>query len=172
MNTTLRRRLYATATIFVVMGLAAPALAQTPQSVTGSIDVVSPALNIAKNTDLAFGTVVRPGAGSGTVSIDANSGNVTTSNGITLIGNTATRATFTITGQPSSNIQITFPSTFNLTRTSGTETLSVSLQTTSTGGQIGGGGTLGFSMGGQLVLSSNTVTGAYVGTYTVTAAYN
>jgi hypothetical protein len=172
MKTAARRLLFACATTFVAAAFAAPAFAQTPQSVTGSIEVVQPVLLIAKTTDLSFGTVVRPTAGSGTITIDANSGNVTTSSGITLIGNGATRATFTITGQPNSNLQITYPSTFNLTRSAGTETLSVSLTSTTGGGQIGGGGTLGFSMGGQLVLSSSTVTGAYVGNYSVTAAYN
>jgi hypothetical protein len=171
MKLALRRLLFVIAAMLAA-SVGAPALAQTPTTVTGSIDVVQPVLVVAKLTDLSFGTVVRPTAGSGTISIDATSGNITTSSGITTIGSSASRASFTITGQPSANIQITYPSSFNLTRSAGTETLSVSLTSTTGGGQIGGGGTTTFGMGGQLTLSNSTVSGAYTGTYTVTVAYN
>ncbi len=148
------------------------ALAQTSQSAGGSITVMQPVLVVDKNTDLSFGTVFRPTSGSGTIQIDANNGNVSTSNLSQASGSTPSRANFTVTGQPNANINVTFPSNINLTRQGGAETLPVTLQSSMTGGQIGGGGTVQFNIGGQVTLQSSTVAGAYSTTFNVTVAYN
>jgi hypothetical protein len=170
MNT---RRALAVLAAVAATGFGGSAFAQTNQSVDAGITIFQPSLIVAKNSDLSFGSVSRPTAGNGTVTIDANSGTVTTTGGVTAIsGNPATRATFTVTGVASANIQVTYPGSFNLTRTGGSETLPVTLTTTMGGGQIGSGGTVNFAMGGQVLLSSTTVAGAYTGTYNVTVAYN
>jgi len=153
--------------------LAASANAQTTQSVNGAINIYTPALVVNKTSDLSFGTVSRPTAGNGTVSLDVNSGNVTVTGGISIIsGNPATRAAFTVTGTPQTNVNITYPQTFNLTRSGGSETLQVALTSSVGSGQLNSSGTLSVNMGGQLVVAASTVAGAYTGTYTVTAVYN
>ena len=157
----------------IAWSVAASASAQTTQSVGGSINIYTPALVVNKTSDLSFGTVSRPTAGNGTVALDVNTGNVTVTGGISIIsGNPATRAAFTVSGTPQTNINVTYPQTFNLTRTNGSETLQVSLTSSVGGGQLNSSGTLSVNMGGQLVVAANTVAGAYTGTYTVTAAYN
>ena len=166
-------RLAVAAVAAVAWSIAASASAQTTQSSGGTINIYTPALVVNKSSDLSFGTVSRPTAGNGTVQLDVNTGNVTVTGGITIIsGNPATRAAFTISGTPQTNINVTFPQTFNLTRTSGSETLQVSLASSHSGGQLNAAGTLSVNMGGQLVVAASTVAGAYTGTYTVTAAYN
>jgi hypothetical protein len=51
---------------------AAPAFAQATDSetTTGSTEIIQP-IALTKNTDLAFGTIVRPASGSGTVTMSA-----------------------------------------------------------------------------------------------------
>ena len=68
----------------VGLALAAPASAQTNTSVSGGITVFAPSLIVTKNSDLSFGSVTRPTSGNGTITIDPNSGNVTSSGGISL----------------------------------------------------------------------------------------
>ena len=148
------------------------ACAQTSQSATGSITVVQPVLNVAKNSDLNFGSVIRPTSGSGTISIDANSGNVTASNLAMASGSTPTAANFTVTGQPNANISVTYPNSVTLNRSGGSESLTIYLQSSMGGGQIGSGGTVQFNIGGQVTLASSTVIGAYSNSFTVTVAYN
>jgi hypothetical protein len=150
------------------------AQAQTSTSTTASLTVIEPALTVTKTSDLAFGSVVRPTSGSGTISIDANSGNVSTGGGVAVasVGGPATRASYTIEGVPNRNIQVTLPSNFSMTRTGGTETLTVTLTSSMGGGQIGSGGSVNVHVGGQVVLSSSTVAGAYTGNFSMTVAYN
>ncbi|MCR5879204.1 DUF4402 domain-containing protein [Phenylobacterium sp. J367] len=168
----LARHLLGMGTIAVALAAAGSACAQTNQSATGSITVMQPVLNVTKNTDLNFGSVIRPTSGSGTIIIDANSGNVSTSNLAQANGNTPTRANFTVEGQPNANINVTYPNNVTLTRAGGSETLTVYLTSSMGGGQIGGGGTVQFNIGGQVTLSSSTVIGAYSNSFTVTVAYN
>lgn len=141
---------------------------------TGSITVAEPSLVVTKNTDLSFGTVYRPTAGTGTVQIDANSGAVTTSGNISVVSGAAaaTRAAFTVAGQATRNIQVTYPASFSLTRSGGSDTLPVTLTSSMGGGQIGSDGTVAFTMGGQVTLTSSTPSGSYTGNFAVTVAYN
>ena len=55
--------------------LATPALAQSSatQSTTGTTRIIQP-ITLTKDTDLAFGSVVKPTAGSNTVLINATTG--------------------------------------------------------------------------------------------------
>ena len=157
--------------LVLALALTEPGHSQTTNSVSGSITVVQPVLEVTKNSDLAFGSVVRPTSGSGTITIDGNTGTVTTSN-LVRIGTSATRASFSITGQANANIQVTAPSTITLTRTGGAETLSIAVTSTMGGGQISSGGTASFYLGGQATLQSTTVPGGYTGVFNVTVAYN
>lgn len=157
-----------------VLSLAAvvpAAQAQTSQSASGSISVVSPPLVVAKTADLNFGTVAKPGSGTGTITIPTNSDTPQTAN-VTAQGTGQSRAAFTITGVPQANVNITVQSPMTLTRSGGSETMSIPLQSSAAGAQIGAGGTVTFYVGGTATLASSTVNGAYSGSFNVTVAYN
>ncbi|HEY8618403.1 DUF4402 domain-containing protein [Phenylobacterium sp.] len=169
---TIRRQLLGLAAAAAALAGAGHAAAQTSQTATGSITVMQPVLNVTKTADLAFGSVIRPTSGSGTISIDPNTGAVSTSNLGQAGGNSTSRASFNVEGQANANIQVTYPASINLLRSGGSETLQVNLTSSMGGGQIGSGGTVAFHIGGQVTLQAATITGAYSNSFTVTVAYN
>ncbi|RAK56814.1 DUF4402 domain-containing protein [Phenylobacterium deserti] len=157
---------------------ASPALAQTSanQSTTGTIGIYQP-IQLTRQTNLSFGTVMRPSSGTGNVVIDAQTGALTATGGITQVsnGNAASRATFTVTGDAGMNFNVQYPQTFNMTRQNGSETIPVTLNASVGSAQLvgttGGVGTANFGIGGQVSISNTTLSGSYSGTFTVTVAY-
>lgn len=160
---------------------AAPALAQTSsnQSVTGTMTVYQP-ITLTKTSDLSFGTVMRPASGNGTVYINKTSGARTVDGAASLVANgpnaAPARAAFTVTGESGLNFSITVPQSFDMLRSGGGGSVQVMLDPTASGGQLtgntNGAGTFAFGVGGQVLLSNGTPTGAYSGTFTVSVAYN
>lgn len=171
------------ATAFAVLSsavLAAPAMAQSTASTTGtgSITVIRP-LTITKNADLKFGTVVRPSTGAGSVVVSA-AGARTVAGGVVALasGDTPQAAQFTVDGEGGQSISVTIPATF--TMANGVDSLTVTTTNNlagSAGAQtlsnaMGSAGTLSFRVGGSVPVAATTNTGAYTGTFTVSAAYN
>ena len=162
--------------------VATGALAQaTSSQTTTSTGTIFQPIVLAKNSDLSFGTVVRPAASTGTVVIAAADGARTLTGAGALItgpGSQATpgRATYTVTGEGGQAFSITVPANFNMTRVGGSETLAVTLTSTATSGTLSGAlgsaGTLAFGVGGSIPLANTTATGAYTGTFQVTVQYN
>ena len=160
--------------------LAAPAMAQSTASTTGtgSITVIRP-LTITKNADLKFGTVVRPSTAAGSVVVSA-AGARTVSGGVVALasGDTPQAAQFTVDGEGGQSISVTIPATF--TMANGVDSLTVTTTNNlagSAGAQtlsnaLGSAGTMSFRVGGSVPVASTTNTGAYTGTFTVSAAYN
>ncbi len=114
------------------------------------------ALSITKTQDLNFGT----GARSDAAKVIAPAG--------------ATAAIFTVSGQPSTAYTITLPTTINMTRTGGTETLAVNTftSTPSSTGLIAAGGTQSLRVGAtRVAIPAAQAVGSYVGTFTVTVVY-
>ena len=162
----------------LAMAHAAQAQAPTSATATGSATVIQQ-IALVKNTDLAFGSLVRPSVGSNTVSIDPTSGARSISGGgDASLAQTqaASRATYSVAGEGGSTYSVTVPTNFTMTRTGGSDTLLVSLSASATSGalsgSVGSGGSANFSIGGSLPLSANTVSGDYVGTFDVTVGYN
>ena len=126
---------------------------------------------------LAFGTAIRPSAGSGTVTIDGTTG-VRTVTGTGAIGTPSpapARVVYTATGEGGQTISITVPATFPMT--SGANSLTVTTTATATGSQtlsnaLGSAGTFAFGVGGSFPFSTTTARGNYSGTFIVTVAYN
>ncbi len=156
----------------------ASATAQTNSTVT----VFRP-ITLTKNTDLSFGTVVRPTAGSGVVSIAAADGarTLTGSGALLTTGQPNTqaaagRATYTVNGEGGQTFSISVPANFNMTRSGGSETITVVLTPSSTTGSLsnalGASGSANFGVGGQIPIDSSTAGGAYSGSFTTTVAYN
>jgi len=163
------------------LAMAQSAQAQTPSAsatASGAAVVLQP-ITLVKNTDLAFGSLVRPSLGSNTVTIDATSGNrtLTGTGDASLAGNqTPSRATYSVGGEGGAAFSVTVPSSFVMTRQGGSETLPVALSASAVAGalsgSIGSNGSANFSVGGSLPLSSTTVAGDYTGTFDVTVGYN
>lgn len=164
----------------LVATVASPAFAQSSASTTGtgSITIIRP-ITITKTADLAFGTVVRPGTGSGTAVVSAAGARTVTGGVVGLAsGATPAAAAFTVAGEGGQSISVTIPTTFSMIN--GSDTLvvttsnnlagSASAQTLSNA--LGSAGTLAFAVGGSVPITSTTTGGLYSGTFTVSAAYN
>ena len=163
-----------------MLGTSGAAFAQATavQSTTATTRILQ-ALTMAKNTDLAFGSVVRSAAaGTNTVTINATTGarSISGAGAGVLSASTSGRATFTVTGEGAQTFSITPAASFNMTRVGGAETISVTTsQSAATGtisGSLGSSGTSTFGVGGSFDVANTTVTGDYTGTFNVTAAYN
>jgi hypothetical protein len=173
---TLLKTLLATA---IVSAIAAPAMAQTSatQSTTASATIVQP-ITLTKNSDLAFGTVVKPTSGTNTITINETSGSrtMTGAGDAALATSTSSRAAFSVGGEGGQTFSITVPSTATMTRSGGSETLTANLVKTAASGtlsgSIGSAGTASFGVGGNFDVASTTVSGAYSGSFNVTVAYN
>lgn len=131
------------------------------------------ALSMSRMASLNFGTIVRPLAGDGLVTIDAASSLRTVTGGQGL-GGGAGAAGFTITGQAGETVSVGIPPSITLT---GASTITVTTSSTVAGtpilqGAQGGPGEYTFRVGGSFPIQSNTPTGAYTGAFTVTADYN
>jgi hypothetical protein len=157
---------------------ATPAFAQSSatQETTGSATITS-AITLTKTSDIAFGRVVRPSAGTSTVTIDASSGNRSISGGDgVLLSSTTSRAAYSVGGEGGQSFSISVPSTFNMTRSGGSETIAVSLVGSAASGtlsgSLGAAGSATFGVGGSFGVASSTATGAYTGTFNVTVQYN
>jgi hypothetical protein len=127
--------------------------------------------------DLAFGTVV-PNAIGGTVVINPFGSGARTATGVQVISSTYGPAAFTISGESNATYAVTLPSTTTITKTGGTETMTVDTFTSTlsgiglvvTGRLVGTEGS--FTVGGKLHVAPDQLPGSYTGTFTVTAAYN
>jgi hypothetical protein len=173
-------RIIAAATAVIALGaLTGPAFAQSASTTgTGSITVIRP-LTITKNSDLKFGTVVRPTTGSGTAVVSAAGVRSVTGGVVGLAsGDTPVAAAFTVAGEGGQSVSVTIPATFSMIN--GSDTLTVTTSNNLTGSAaaqtlsnaLGAAGSLAFAVGGSVPLSSTQTTGLYTGTFTVSAAYN
>lgn len=133
-------------------------------------------ITLANTTPLNFGTIAQTVAG-GTVTLSAISDEASHSNSAANIqSSTETRAIFNVTGEVSSLYSISLPaSNVTLTRTSGSETMTVNgfvTENSLTASQISAAGTDSFHVGAVLNVGANQVAGVYNGTYAVTVSYN
>lgn len=141
---------------------------------TGSVTIVRP-LTITKNSDLAFGRIVRPRTGgTGTVTL-ANTGNtVVAASGAVALTSTTSRAQFTVDGEGGQSVTTSIPATVNLT--SGTNSIAVTLlpdfgNTVTLSGALAAAGSSTLNVGGSFSLPDTQATGAYTGNFTVTVTY-
>jgi len=133
-------------------------------------------ISVSLSSNLAFGKIVRPTSGSGTVTIDATSGARTMSAGAGLNSPTPSRAAYSVTGEGGQLFSVAVPSTFVMSG-SGGGSLTVTTSTTATASQalssaLGSAGSYSFGVGGSLPITSTTTTGSYSGTFSVTVQYN
>jgi hypothetical protein len=133
-------------------------------------------LSVSKASDLNFGTVVKPGSGSGTVAIDATTGARSFTGGALGTPAAVSRAVYNITGEGGQAFSISIPSSF--TMSSGANSLTVTTTATASGAQVlsnslGSAGSFpAIGVGGSFSVTSSTTSGAYSGTFAVTVNYN
>ena len=161
----------------LIGGVSAPAFAQSTasQSTTATARIVQP-ISLTKNSDLAFGTIVKPTTSTNTITIDETTGSRSSSGGgdAALVTSTSGRATYTVGGEGGQTFAITVPASVNMI--SGANTITVTLVGTATtgtlSGTIGSAGTTTFGVGGNFSLASAQASGNYTGSFTTTVAYN
>lgn len=130
-------------------------------------------MSVSKSQDLAFGTIVKPPSGSGTVTMDATGAFTSMPAGAVAI-KTHNAGQFFVFGEGQQSFNLAVTPTF--TMTSGANSLAVTT-VASTGSQtlgstIGMQGSFSLGVGGSFPLGSTTPAGAYSGSFTVTATYN
>lgn len=135
-------------------------------------------ITIALTSNLGFGAVSRPFAGSGTVNLDAATGTLSlTGQGVQLLPVIAApaRAGYTVNGEGGQVFSIYIPSTFQMAGP--TSNLTVTTSNTSGGiqnlsGTLGSPGSYSFHVGGSFPITATTPVGVYSGTYGVLVQYN
>lgn len=161
----------------MALGVSVPAVAQSANG-SGSITIVRP-LTLTNNQGIKFGTIVKPTSGAGSVAVtaaDSSARTVTGTGAVALAsGDSAQAAKFTLAGEGGQIVSVTVPGTFNMT--SGANSLTVTTSkdigdTVTLSSTLGSAGTKVFYVGGSVPIAANTESGAYSGTFEVTASYN
>lgn len=147
------------------------AKAQQTATAAATATIISP-IAITKTADLSFGNIVA-GSSTGAVTV-STAGARSKTGGVTLptaTPGTINAAAFNVTGLASATYTIT--STVVTVPTSGSNTMALTLTSNPTGtGTIGAGGSQVINVGGTLNVGINQAAGNYVGSFTVTVAYN
>lgn len=135
------------------------------------------AIAISKSTDLGFGRIVPPSAGSGIVSLSQATGQVSvTGTGTAVLPvPTPTVAQFAVSGEGGQSVSVSIPPSFTMAGPSGT--IQVTTSSNVSGAQVlsglaGSGGTLAIRVGGSYPIDSSTQKGTYAGSFTVMVQYN
>jgi hypothetical protein len=134
--------------------LAGVAGAQTPAATGGSVTVMDP-IELSQGAQMTQGSVVRPRAGAGPVSLST--------------------ATYTLKGLGGETFNVTAPASIALTRAGGSEQIRLTLTPSQTTGLVAGAagapGSATFGVTGSAPVSGATAGGLYVGEYGLTVAY-
>lgn len=157
-----------------IVASAAPAWAQSNTASTntnGSATIVAP-ITLTENTPLRFGTVVRPTSGSNTVTLGTAgcTPGLSGAGNAAILSSTSGCATYSAGGEDGLAFNISTDANFALTRSGGSETLTVTLTKSANTGIIGAA-SANFKVGGSFAVDSNTVAGAYSGSFTTTVTY-
>ncbi len=142
------------------------------QSSVGRVRTVRPII-INLTRDLDFGSLIIATT-AGRATINPRTDVRTRTGGVTLApGGTPGAARFAVTGTASRPVQVTLGARPTLTRSGGTETMTMTALTMNGGinRTLTAAGTLDLRIGGTLAVAANQVPGVYVGTFTVTVDY-
>lgn len=158
--------------------VATPAFAQDSATADSSVQIIVP-VQISKDDDLDFGTVARPIDGSGTVTVDATTGEISVDGGVVAVSGTPTRALFTVTGDNSRAYFADIPESFSLSDGGTTPQLITVTLTSDLGtpgdavaGTLSSTGSQEIGIGGSFTITDATPAAAYTGSFTVSVAYN
>jgi hypothetical protein len=171
----MKKFVHAATTCAAALLVSNAAYAQSSATVTanGSTTLIRP-ITITKTADLAFGRIVKPGTGTGTVAVANSADTVIAASGAVALASTTSRAKFTIGGEGGQVISVLVPASFNLSN--GTDTIAVTLDpdlgtTTNLSGSMAAGGSAALNVGGNFNVPNAISTGVYSGSFSVTVAY-
>jgi hypothetical protein len=164
-----------TASAALLLPAPAPLLAAAPAAQADAGAIVLRPLSLLKKTNMDFGTLATSPV-AGTATINAVTGAVTTTGGVTAlpIGTAPSAAAFVGAGSRNAPYQIRIPKVpVTLTRVGGTETMTVTNWTLDgpSNRKVGVNQAFEFHVGGQLIVAANQAGGTYVGTFDVTVHY-
>lgn len=148
---------------------ATSAQAATTASATATAEVLS-SLTVTSTADLQLGQIAANTGGTVTVNADST----VASSGALISTGTRSPAAFDVAGSPDAMVIVTLPAApVNLTRVSGTETMSLGGFNTNPNGafQLDNTGAGSFTVGGTLTVGSGQVPGVYTGTFSVSVEY-
>jgi len=154
----------------VALGVATPAAADT-EGASGR-GIVLNALSVTNTEDLDFGDL-SSGVATGRAIVDANSGALSTTGGVTALGGTPNAAVFYAAGTLNRLFIVQIPNgSITLTNGSG-GTMTVSNWTTNgpVSRNLGPTGVAVIRVGGRLNVGADQQSGSYTGTFTVTVVY-
>lgn len=157
-----------------IASVGTPAFAQNnsaTKQTAGSATIAAP-IALTENSTLRFGSLVRPSSGSNTVTV----GTGTCASALTGLGNaaliasTSGCATYSVSGENNQAFNIATDTTFDLTRSGGSDIITVTLSKSAATGTIGQASS-DFKVGGSFGVTTTTVPGAYNGQFNVTVTY-
>ena len=159
-----------TLSAFFLCSLTWPALAAG--NGTGTATIIQP-LTVTENTTLRFGTLIRPASGSATAVISTTG--VFSGTASAVASGPQGNADFTVSGEGGQSVTVNVDASFNMTGPG--VAIAVTTTATNTGshslsGSLGSAGTLDVAVGGSISIPSSQASGAYFGTFNVTANYN
>ena len=161
----------------LLAGAASPAFAQATSTASGSgsVTIFQP-ITVTKNADLKFGNIVRPSAGTGSATV-SNAGTRSTVNAVGLAsGDTPQAAQFTVDGEGGQIYTLAVPPSFSVISGANsilvTTTQDVLNGNVTLSGSLGSPGSTVVKVGGSIPVDSTTASGAYTGSFNVTATYN
>ena len=149
----------------------AAAVAATPPA-KGSVSILLPS-SFVKLLDMDFGMLTVTTAG--TAILDSNTGSVTTTGGVVLVGGRPHAAGFDAVSPSKTIVKVSLPNRpVTLTRVGGTETMTLDTWTINgaTTRNVVAHQEFTFQVGGTLHVNANQVEGVYLGTFDVTINYN
>ncbi|MBU6394876.1 MAG: DUF4402 domain-containing protein [Sphingomonadales bacterium] len=167
--------------ILVAAALGALFLATSAQAQSASATATSSAtllrpVALSSSANLAFGRIVLPGSGTGSVTIGTAADTVSATGGaVALSGGSPSRAAFSVSGEGGQTVTVSVPASVTMSGPS-SSTMAVTLTSSVSGsttlsGSLGAAGSATFYVGGSFAPTATTTTGAYSGTFTVTVAY-
>lgn len=162
--------------MFFLLMLPFAGLSAQTENTDAFANIVNP-ISISETRNLHFGTLSVSASTPGTCVV-APAGTRTNTGGVVLtsITPTATSAAYTVTGSANLAYTITLPSSnVTVTRSGGTETMTINNFTSSKAGNAGtlsGAATDSFTVGATLNVTAGQVAGLYQGNFNITVAYN
>ena len=165
------------ATLWLLLGLAflqgAFSDAANARALNANAQEPNP-LQVLRISDLDFGRMAKLGVQSGSVTIDAESGDITAEGGVVFLGGGAHRAKFEITGLPGSQVQVYLPSQLRIFSDQGNGT-SVRVRKfryeIENNGIIAADGKTIVWVGATLIVGRTTPPGHYRGFFQLQATY-
>ena len=142
------------------------------ENTNASATIAAAPISVTENSALVFGSMMKPTSGSSTVTLDSTTPacDRTISGNGTLVAGSPSCATYSVIGEAAQVFTIVADTSFDMTRSGGSEMLTVTTNKSAATGTIGQA-TANFKIGGSFPVTTATVAGSYNGNFNVTVTY-